>query len=70
MRTICPVCNGKGTVNDPTYFGQFMAYCGPNGESCPQVQCQNCSGQRWVGEPDVDLSKPQRYEHRMGDYNI
>ena len=53
MRTHCPVCHGKGTINDPECIGKMMAYCGPNGERVPQITCPNCAGEKFVGKPDV-----------------
>ena len=58
-RIICPVCHGKGSVNDPKLYGQVIGYVGPNGETAPQVQCQNCYGQSWVGESDVQWGIPK-----------
>lgn len=51
MRKLCPVCNGKGRVPDPTIEGPWC-YAGPNGERWPMVICQNCWGEGWVGVPD------------------
>ncbi len=51
-RVLCTVCGGKGTINDPK-AGGMMSCCGPNGETCPQIQCPNCLGGGFVGEPDV-----------------
>ena len=61
MRKLCSVCNGKGTINDPVPSGP-MGYSGPNGESWPQVTCQNCGGSGWVGVPENPgpvVEKPQ-----------
>lgn len=49
MRTLCPTCNGKGSINDPQYLGVPMMYCGKNGETCPQTTCQTCNGEGWIG---------------------
>ena len=53
MRSLCPVCRGKGSINDPKMQGMMLAYCGPNGERVPQVTCQNCAGDGWIGKPDA-----------------
>lgn len=53
MRTHCQVCGGKGRITNPECYGQFMAYCGPNGERAPTIVCPNCQGERFVGTPDV-----------------
>ena len=52
MRKLCPVCGGKGTVNDPKIGGPMGYYNPQTGDSWPQVICQNCSGSGWVGLPD------------------
>ena len=51
MRTYCPVCSGKGTIDDPKCLGVVMAYCGRNGERVPQIICPNCWGAQFVGVP-------------------
>jgi len=61
MRTLCPVCNGRGTINDPIPCGP-MSYSGPNGESWPQIVCQNCDGSGWVGTPDSGKTKEEPHE--------
>lgn len=53
MRKLCPICHGKGTIDDPKCVGQ-MSYCGPTGEAWPQVYCQTCSGSGWVDTTEVD----------------
>ena len=50
MRKLCPVCNGKGTVDDPMWATRPIWYV--TGSSCPQIQCQNCFGTGWTGVPD------------------
>jgi hypothetical protein len=52
------VCHGKGSVPDPKYFGQLMAYCGMNGERSPHTTCPNCFGGKFVGTPDNDPLDP------------
>lgn len=47
MQTLCPTCGGKGTINDPK-APAVLCYCGPNGETCPQVTCMSCGGIGWV----------------------
>lgn len=48
MRVLCPTCCGKGSIPDPKLIGVPMCYVGPNGEGCPHVFCQTCSGSGWV----------------------
>lgn len=50
MKILCPTCGGKGTIADPKLQGRAMCYAGPNGETCPQVYCQTCSGTGWVDQ--------------------
>lgn len=50
MRILCPTCGGKGSIPDPKCLGIPMGYVGPNGEVCPYVFCQTCSGGGWVNE--------------------
>ena len=50
MKKLCPTCNGKGSIPDPKCIGIPMAYCGPNGERCPEVMCQSCNGSGWIEE--------------------
>ena len=47
MKTLCPTCGGKGTIDDPQ-APNVLNYCGPNGERCPQVTCQTCDGSGWI----------------------
>ena len=48
MRVVCSTCGGKGRIPDPLCRDMVMGYYGPNGERCPQVFCQTCSGSGWV----------------------
>ena len=56
MLTKCPVCHGLGSVEKSYPVGTLMGYCGPNGERWPHETCQNCNGQKWVGQPSVPPS--------------
>jgi hypothetical protein len=56
MKVLCPTCNGKGSIPDPKYYGVPMLYVGPNGESCPEIWCQTCSGTGWIEKPEKDLT--------------
>ncbi len=48
---LCPTCNGKGRIPDPTIDGP-LSYCGPDGEGWPLVTCRTCNGTGWVeGNP-------------------
>jgi hypothetical protein len=49
MQIICPTCHGKGTINDPK-APSVLCYCGPNGETCPQVFCLTCGGIGWINK--------------------
>lgn len=47
MRTHCPVCHGVGSIVNPKYYGKM--WMGP----VPTIECPNCQGEKFVGEPDV-----------------
>ena len=52
MRILCPTCSGKGSIPDPKLIGIPMNYSGPNGDGCPYVFCQTCSGSGWVASSE------------------
>lgn len=58
MRTYCPVCRGKGTIDDPKCLGMLILYCGPDAERVPQMTCPNCFGAQFVGVPQLGVDVP------------
>jgi hypothetical protein len=57
MQILCPTCHGKGLIDDPKITG-VLCYCGPNGESCPQVICMSCGGSGWVSNISTNEINP------------
>ena len=58
MTKLCPTCFGKGSIPDPKCVGVPMLYSGPNGEGCPYVFCNSCSGTGWVSDyPSHEVAK-------------
>ena len=43
-RKICPICNGKGKINNPKGNGKAIYL--------PEIECPNCNGEGFVGMPD------------------
>jgi len=69
-RRICPVCHGKGTIDNPKEKSETMMYCGPNGEYYPQRTCPNCNGEGFIGLAD-NLIKPSVVDmYRTKDVNV